>query len=140
GPRRDVDLQVELAKLACPARVGDRAEHLGVLHRRQAVLVHQVELDLQPHLAGLAVEPGLPQHPREDVQAAADLLPVGTPVLLAYADRWDIPAQSDPSHMPGAGQPALPQLSHVTGRLTRSGFTAARPSRSAARRGRSGSG
>ena len=124
--RRHVDLQVELAELAGPAGVGDRAEHLGVLHRRQARLVHQVELDLQPHLARLAVEPGLPQHSREHVEAAADLLPVGAPVLLAHADRWDIPAQSDPSHVPGLGQQAMPQLSHVTGLMTRSGPSRAR--------------
>ncbi len=90
--RRDVDLQVELAKLGRPGRVGDRAEHVGVLHRRPAVVVHQVQLDLEPHLLRLRLEPGLAQHPGQHVEAVPDLLPVGTPVRLADHDRRDIPA------------------------------------------------
>ena len=109
-PRRDVDLQVELAELAGPARVGDRAEHLGVLQRGQANFVDQVQLDLQADLARLDVKPGFPQHPREYVQAATDLLPVGTPVLLAHGDRRDIPAHQSPPTRLAMGSSRCPHL------------------------------
>ena len=99
-PRRHVDLQVELAELTRPAGIGDRAEHLGVLHRGQAELVDEVQLDLQANLPRLGFEPRLAQHPREHIQAAAHLLSVSTPVLLTHADRRDIPAhRSPPAHL-----------------------------------------
>ena len=46
-PRRHVDLHVELAELGLEVRVGDRLERAGVDHRRVALLVGQVELDLE---------------------------------------------------------------------------------------------
>ena len=49
-PGRDVDLQVELPKLGRPSRIGDRIQHVGVLHGRRTAIVHEVELDLQAHL------------------------------------------------------------------------------------------
>jgi hypothetical protein len=55
--RRHVDLEVELAELGLEVRVGDRLERLGVLQRRVAVLVDQVELDLQTgHRCGAVEE------------------------------------------------------------------------------------
>ena len=75
--RRDVDLDVELAELGLERRVGDRGQRLGALERRVAVLVDEVELDLEPGHRVVGVEAGLAQHPGEHVEAAADLLPVG---------------------------------------------------------------
>ena len=46
--RRHVDLDVELAEFGLEVVVGDRVEHVGVAHRRVAVLVDEVELDLEP--------------------------------------------------------------------------------------------
>jgi hypothetical protein len=79
--RRDVDLDVELAELGLEQRVGDRVQHLGVLHRRIAGVVDEVELDLQPGHRTFAVEPRLGQHPGEGVQTAAHLLAEPLPVL-----------------------------------------------------------
>ena len=68
--------------------IGDRLQRLGVLQRRVAVLVDQVELDLQPGHRVVGVEPRLPQHPGEDVEAAPHLLPVpgavGSGELLCF--------------------------------------------------------
>ena len=82
-PRRDVDLDVELAELGHERVVGDPLEHLGVCHRRVAGLVGQVELDLEPDRALLGVEARLAQHPREDVQVALDLVAVPLTVFTA---------------------------------------------------------
>ena len=67
--------------LNCPSSVwksgfGDRLERLGVLQRRVAALVDQVELDLEPGHRVVGVEARLAQHPREHVEAAAHLLAV----------------------------------------------------------------
>src|SRR5581483_5491829 len=82
-----------------------------VLHRGQASLVDQVDLNLEPHLPRLGVEPGVAQHSREYVQAAAHLLAVGAPVLLADRNRRDIPAhRSPPPSLTGAAAGAAPTL------------------------------
>ena len=49
-PGRDVDFQVELPEFGRPGRIGDGIKHVGVLHRRRSVVVHEVELDLQAHV------------------------------------------------------------------------------------------
>ena len=86
--RRHVDLDVELPELGLEVGVRDRLERLGVLQRRVADLVDQVELDLQPGHRVVGVEARLTQHPGEDVQIAAHLLavpgPVGTRELLSF--------------------------------------------------------
>ena len=74
--RRHVDLDVELAELGLEVGVGDRLQRLGVLQRRVAALVDQVELDLEPGHRVVGVEARLAQHPGEHVEAAPDLLPV----------------------------------------------------------------
>ena len=104
-PGRQVDLQVELAELGLPGRIGQCAEYLGVLHRRAAGLVHQVELDLQADLLRIGLEPGIGQHPREDVQGLAHLLAIGAPVRLADVDRRDIPAHQTSLRWPAAVLP-----------------------------------
>ena len=68
------------------------ASTCGVRHGRHPVRVDQVQLDLHAHLPRLGVEPGLPQHPGENVKALTDLLPVSTPILLTNGDGRDIPA------------------------------------------------
>ena len=78
--RRHVDLDVELAELGLEGGVGDRRQRLGVLQRRVAVLVDEVELDLEPGHRVVGVEPRLAQHPGEHVEAAPDLLAVARPV------------------------------------------------------------
>ena len=74
--RRHVDLDVELPELGDELRVGDRRQRLGVLQRGVAVVVDEVELDLEAGHRVVGVEPRLAQHPGEDVEAAAYLLPV----------------------------------------------------------------
>ena len=74
--RREVDLDVELAELGLEVGVGDRLEHLGVLQRRVAGLVDEVELHLQPGHRVVGVEARVAQHPREHVEVATHLLPV----------------------------------------------------------------
>ena len=49
---------------------------LGVLQRRVAVLVDEVELDLEPGHRVVGVEARLAQHPGEHVEVAAHLLAV----------------------------------------------------------------
>ena len=68
-PRRDVDLDVELAKLGLEARVGDRLQRGGVDQRGIALVVGQVELDLEAERSALGVKARFGQHPGEDVQA-----------------------------------------------------------------------
>jgi hypothetical protein len=80
-PGRDVDLQVELPEFGLEGRVGEVGEHLGVAHRRLAVLVDQVELEFQPGHGSVGVEPELVQHQGEHVEAAAHLVPVPHAVL-----------------------------------------------------------
>jgi hypothetical protein len=55
----DVDLQVELTQLGLEVGVGDAFQHLGVLQRRVAGVVDQVELDLETGALHLGVEPRL---------------------------------------------------------------------------------
>jgi hypothetical protein len=55
-PRRHVDLDVELAELGLEVGVGDRAQDLGVAHRRVRVLVDEVELDLHAGQGTLELE------------------------------------------------------------------------------------
>ena len=74
--RRHVDLDVELPQLGLERRVGDRGQRLGVLQRRVAELVDQVELDLESRHRVVGVELVLAQHPGERVEAAVDLLAV----------------------------------------------------------------
>ena len=78
--RRHVDLDVEQAELGLEGGVGDGRQRLGVLQRRVAVLVDQVELDLEPGHRVVGVEPRLAQHPGEHVETAPDLLAVARPV------------------------------------------------------------
>ncbi len=68
-PRCDVDLDVELRELRLEVRVGDPLERTGVDHRRDAVLVGEVELHLEADGRAVAVEAGFGQHPRERVEA-----------------------------------------------------------------------
>jgi hypothetical protein len=78
---RDVDLEVELAELGLEVGVGDRLERLEVLQCRVARVVDEVELDLQPGHRVVRVEPRLPQHASEHVQATTHLLAVARAVL-----------------------------------------------------------
>ena len=82
-PRRDVDLDVELPELGDEVVVGDLLQHLGVRHGGIAGLVGQVQLDLEPDRAVVGVEARLPQHAREDVEVALDLVAIALPVLTA---------------------------------------------------------
>ena len=88
-PRRDVDLDVELAELGLEVGVGDRLERAGVHHRRVALLVGEVQLDLEPDGAALGVEARLAQHAREHVEAGPHLLAVALPVLAREDRRGD---------------------------------------------------
>ena len=84
-PRRHVDLQVELTDLGRPGRVRDRGQHVGIAHRRRALLVDQVQLDLLAHQCRTGLEQPLMQHPGEHVQGARQLRPVvrrSSPVIL----------------------------------------------------------
>nr|BFE71046.1 hypothetical protein GCM10020092_043470 [Actinoplanes digitatis] len=94
--RRDVDLDVELAQLGLEVGVGDRLEYLGVAHRRVGVVVHQIELDLHPGQRALELESRLPQHPREHVEAAPDLLPVPGSILAGECPLVDLFAHRAP--------------------------------------------
>jgi hypothetical protein len=67
-PRRDVDLDVELPELGLEVRIGDRLEDRGVGQRGPAVVVGQVELDLEAERSARRLEALVGQHPREDVQ------------------------------------------------------------------------
>ena len=78
---RHVDLHVELAELGLEVRFGDRLERAGVDHRRVALLVGEVELDLEADGASLGVEARLAEHSREHVEAGAHLLAVALAVL-----------------------------------------------------------
>ena len=107
-PRRDVDLQVELAELGDEVRVGDRVEHRSVLQRRLEIVVDEIELDLQADLRVLEVELAVGQHPREHVEAPAHLFAVLLPVLACedlerdvFAHRglrWPASDQRGPAH------------------------------------------
>ena len=98
-PGRHVDLQVELADLGGPGRVRDHVEHLGVAHRRHAVGVHQVQLDLLAHHGAVLVERPLAEHAGEHVQRAPHLLAVLAPVLAADLDRLDVTAHEVPAQL-----------------------------------------
>ncbi|MEJ7755603.1 MAG: hypothetical protein WKF83_03995 [Nocardioidaceae bacterium] len=71
--RWHVDLDVELTELGLEVLVGDRLKGLGVLQGRIAVLVDQVELDLDARHRSVDLERFRAEHPGEDVQAGADL-------------------------------------------------------------------
>jgi hypothetical protein len=104
GPR--VEFEVELAELGLERRVGQVGQDLGVAHGRLGVAVDQVELDLQPGRGPFGVEAEVVEHQREDVQAAAYLLPVPDPVLAREPERHHILAH-------GASPPAQPWTFHV---------------------------
>jgi hypothetical protein len=53
APRRDVDLDVELAELGDEVGVGEAVEHARVRERRIAGVVGEVELDLEPDRAAI---------------------------------------------------------------------------------------
>ena len=125
----DVDLDVEPAQLGLERRVGDRRQHLGVAHRRLAVVVDQVELDLQPGHRPLEVEARLGQHPGQHVQTLAHLLPVPFTVLpgelssrrpllpWAYPDpsvRAPIRANAVPSRGAAESAASWPRLTRAT--------------------------
>jgi hypothetical protein len=82
-PRRDVDLDVELPELGLEVGVGDGLEHRGVGQRGAAVVVGQVELDLQPERSARRLEALVGQHAREDVQRRAHLLAIALAVGTA---------------------------------------------------------
>jgi len=110
-PGRDVDLEIELPELGGPGGIGDRVEHGGVVHGRRALLVHEVQLDLQAHLRGAGVEHVLVQHPGEDLQRAPHLVPVPAPVFAADLDGLNVTAheasaQLDRETMYPAGHPS----------------------------------
>ena len=94
GPRRDVELDVVAAEFGLVSRVGDRLQHLGVGHRRLPVGVDQVEFDLQPGELAVEVEGVLDQHPLEDVQAPAHLVPVALSLLAGEGGRGDVVAHA----------------------------------------------
>ena len=112
--RRDVDLDVELAKLGLERGVRDRRQGLRALQRRVAELVDEVQLDLQARHRVVGVEAGLAQHPGEHVEAAADLLAVAGAVgpgeLLCvdlFAHAWDtnpVRAAPDQERVPRGGR------------------------------------
>ena len=95
----DVDLDVELPELGLEVRVGDRLQRLGVLQRRVAGLVDEVELDLEPGHRVVGVEARLAQHPGEHVEVAAHLLPVARAVSAGELLSFDLFA-----HGPTLGQ------------------------------------
>jgi hypothetical protein len=88
--RRHVDLDVELPELGLERRVGDRRQRLGVLQRRVALLVDEVELDLEPRHRVVGVEDVLAEHPREGVQAAVHLLAVAGAVSAGELLSFDV--------------------------------------------------
>ena len=67
---RHVDLQVELAYLRRPGRIRDRREHVSIPHRRRALLIDKVQLDLLAHQRRAGVEQPLAQHPGKHVERA----------------------------------------------------------------------
>ena len=135
--RRHVDLDVELAELGLEVRVGDRLQRLGVLQRRVAALVDQVELDLQPGHRVVGVEARLAQHPGEHVEVAAHLLAVPRAVGPRELLCLDLFAH-DPTLGTAGGSRATGWLSagdpRPAERLAPSAESAARAARRAARR------
>ena len=53
----------------------DRVEHLRATLTRVTRAIDQIELSLEPDLLRCFLEPGILQHPGEDIQATADLVP-----------------------------------------------------------------
>ena len=107
-------------------------QRLGVLQRGVAVVVDEVELDLEAGHRVVGVEPRLAQHPGEDVEAAADLLAVpgavGTGELLCgyfFAHALDTRDESAAGRAP-------------SGRRTPSPWRASAPTRPGGRRRRGG--
>ncbi len=88
--RRHVDLDVELTQLGLEVGVGDGGQDLGVLQRRIAVLVDQIELHLQARHRVVGVEACLAKHPGEHVQADTDLLAVTRSVSPAELLRFHL--------------------------------------------------
>ena len=93
--RRDVDLEVELAELGHEVGIGDRLEHLGVLHRRVAGVVDEVQLDLEAGHRTIDVEPRLAQHPREDVETLPHLLAIARAILAGELPALDVLAHRE---------------------------------------------
>ena len=89
-PRRDVDLDVELPQLGLKRLVGDRLEGDGVDERRVAVVVGQVQLDLETERPLLWMKARLRQHPREHIEAQPHLAPVALAVLPAEGPGGDL--------------------------------------------------
>src|SRR5690348_3101353 len=143
-PGRDVDLEVELPELGRPGGIGDRVEHVGVVHGRLAAGVHEIQLDLQAHLRWAGVEHVLVQHPGEDLQRAPHLVPVPAPVFAADLDGLNVTAH-EASTQPGretmypAGHPPYTLACHrgMAPACRRVRAAASRsPAHRAARRGR----
>ena len=138
--RRHVDLDVELAELGLEVGVGDRRERLGVLERRVAVLVDQVELDLEAGHRVVGVEGRLAQHPGEHVEAAPHLLAVPRAIGRGELLEVDLFAHGRTlglrcgrtavsSHRPGATSRARPPVERRSCHAA-----AARPARAPRRR------
>src|SRR5262249_8397113 len=95
--RRHVDLDVELPELGLEVGVGDGPQRLLVAHGRLAMLVDQVELDLQPGERPFELEPRLLEHLCEHVEAPPYLLPVALPVLTRENVAVDLLTHRAPS-------------------------------------------
>jgi hypothetical protein len=89
-----VDLQVELPQFGRPVPGADRVEHLRAALTHVTRAIDQIELGLEPDLLRCFLEPGILQHPGEDIQATPDLVPVAPPVVLADDDRGNILAHA----------------------------------------------
>ena len=98
---RDVDLQVELAQLGRPGRVGDGVEHVRVAHGRLPPPVHQVQLDLHADLGGITSETVLTQHAGEHVERAPHLVAVLPAVLAGDLYRLNVAAHKASTHLTG---------------------------------------
>lgn len=129
---RDVDLQIEAAQLGGPGRVRDRLQDVVVAHRGLGLVVDEVQLDLQPHLRPLGLEPRLAQHLREHVEVLLHLDPVPAAVLAGEDQRRDVSSHR-PSRFAGGGRLVPPASHHGPPRTTRDGR-----SRPGSARGREG--
>ena len=89
-PRRHVELDVVARELGLVVGVGDLLEHLGVGEPGLEVLVDEVQLDLETRHGPVELEVALREHPLEDVQVLADLLPVALTLLARVALSADL--------------------------------------------------
>jgi hypothetical protein len=110
-PRSRVQLEVELAQFGLERRVGEVGQDLGVAHRRLGVLIHQVELDLEPGHPGLGVERGGVEHPGQHVQAAANLPSISGAVLRGELRHRQVLAHSRLQHHTVSGRTRWVHLS-----------------------------